>query len=146
MKTRTLLITTVLLSVVTVVITGGAKREIHVDEVIEALSHTWIHPDYSPTTMTFQKLVVKPNGFIEPYDYVDEPPVLPMGYTINEAWIDRERNIWFKATINHMTGKIYSLNKLSNTGTEWEYIWSYGDFPDQIDADEQKYRIYYRQE
>jgi hypothetical protein len=149
MKTRTLLITTVLLSVVTVIITGGAKREIHVDEVIKALSHTWVHPDYPTITMAFQKLVVKPDGFINPYDNVDaslDKPVLPMRYTINEAWIDRERNIWFKATINTMTGKIYSLNKLSNTGTEWEYIWSYGDLPDQVDADELKYRIYYRQE
>jgi hypothetical protein len=98
--------------------------------------------------MDAQKLVVKPDGFLDEYANVDaslDTPALTMRYTINEAWIDREKNIWFKATFNTMLGTVYSINKLSNTGTEWEYIWSYGDLPDQIDADAPKYRIYYRQ-
>ena len=147
MKTRTLLITTVLLSVVTVIITGGAKREIHVDEVIKALSHTWVNTDYYPEMMP-QKLVVSLDGLIKYYREADTPldtPALSSKYTINEAWTDREGNIWFKATSVSMEGTSYSLDRISNSGTVWESVYSYGELPDDIDVNSPKYRIFYRQ-
>jgi len=84
MKTRTLLITIVLLTVVMVAIAGGSKKEISVDEAIEALSHTWVNPDYSPD-FSSQKWVVYPDGVIKYYPKADTPldtPALSARYTI----------------------------------------------------------------
>jgi hypothetical protein len=147
MKSRILILSFVTIASLTILTSGGAKKEISMDEAMDAVSGIWINPDYSPQQST-QKLVVYPKeGMIKYYHGVDvtlDTPAIIGGYTINEAWIDQKGNIWLKTTIKRMDGTKNQLNKISNSGGVWEYVWSYGDLPDDIESDSPKYKIWYR--
>jgi len=146
MKARTLLITILLLTVVIIFIAGGTKKEISVDEAIEAFSYTWVNPDYSRDMG--RKIVVHPDGIISIYGLVElslDTPHREERYTIDEAWANRDRNIWFKTTHTMPEGTTYQINKINKSGTVWEYHFSFSDLPDEINSDAPKYRIRYRQ-
>jgi hypothetical protein len=147
MKTRTLLITIFLLTVVIIFTAGGTKKEISVDEAIEAFSYTWINPDNAPEA----KLVVYPDGTMSVYSQVDMPldtPHYTYKYTIHEAWTDSDGNIWFKSTHKYGVETWYQINTISESGNVWEYDVAYVDLsnlPDEINPDANMYVIYYRQ-
>jgi hypothetical protein len=145
MKKRMYLVIPIIAAYLIVVLSGSAKKEISEDKAFEALSHTWVSTDkYMPGHP--QKAVVSPDGKVIYYQQYDDPsPTMPGTLTLTEAWTDREGNIWFKASHKWSTETIYLLNKISDSGKMWEYVWSYTDLPDDIEPDSPKYIVRYRQ-
>jgi len=147
MKSRIFILSLIMIVSLTILTSGGTKKEISVDEAIEAFSYTWINPDYTLEA----KIVVYPDGTMSPYSLVDMPldtPHYEYRYTIHEAWTDSDGNIWFKSTHKFGVETWYQINKISESGNVWEYHLAYGDLsnlPDEINPDAPKYRIYYRQ-
>ncbi len=147
MKKRIFFVIPIIAAYLFVVLAGSAKKEIPADKTMAAFSQTWINPDYHPEVW-FQKQTVNSDGHINMYRKVDSSPESPAfrsTFTIDEAWTDPDGNIWFKATDKNMNGTIFSLNRISKSGSVLESITSYGDLPDDIDPDSGKYMVYYRQ-
>ncbi len=145
MKKRIFFVIPIIAAYLFVVLSGSAKKEIPVDKAMAAFSQTWINPDY---VHWHQKQVVNPDGKINEYWKVDSPletPAFRCKFTIDEAWIDREGNIWFKATVKRMDGTTHSLNRISKSGSVLEGVWSYGELPDDINPDYPQYLVYYLQ-
>jgi len=148
MKSRIFILSLIMVVSLTILTSGGTKKEISVDEAIEAFSYTWINPDYTLKA----KFVVYPDGKMSSYSLVDMPldtPHRKVRYTIDEAWTDSDGNIWFKSTHKWPEEVIlYQINKISESGNVWEYHFAHGDLsnlPDEINPDAPKYKIYYRQ-
>jgi len=123
------------------------KKEITVDEVLKLFCHTWINPDYSRDMG--RKIVVHPDGTMSLYGLVElssDTPHRKERYTIDEAWTDKDGNIWFKTTSKMPDGTTHQLNKINKSGTVWEYHWAFidSDLPDGINPDAPKYRIRHR--
>jgi hypothetical protein len=146
MKSRIFILSLIMVVSLTILTSGGTKKEISVDEAIKAFSYTWVNPDYSRDMG--RKIVVHPDGIISIYGLVElslDTPHREERYTIDEAWTDRDGNIWFKTTHTQQEGITYQINRISESGTVWEYHWSFSDLPDEINPDAPKYRIRYRQ-
>jgi hypothetical protein len=70
--------------------------------------------------------------------------------TLVDKWTDTEGNIWYKEFVRYQSNSVgtwYQLIKISNNGTNLEYMWSKRDFPVEADLtpDSATYRIYYLQ-
>jgi phage baseplate assembly protein gpV len=147
MKTRTFIAVSIFIIVAFVLIGGGSKKEITIEEAMEALCHTWINTDYPPNTWV-QKIVVYPDGRYVTYDRAEFPldtPAIEKRITIEVAWTDRAGNIWFKATLKRWNRTEYVINRIDESGTAWEYIDAWDDYPEDIIPDAPKYRIRYSQ-
>ena len=148
MKTR------IFISVVLVVsfITPLIADDISAEECMKLISGTWVnneHQDFGK----WGKQIRYEDGTADLYTEVsDIEPNRGARIIINEAWTDSEENIWFKA--HTFSGEYFegaapanfALYKLSNSHNILEYIWSFYDYPTEIDPDHIFYRIYYRQE
>jgi len=151
MKSRIFILSLIMVVSLTILTSGGTKKEISVDEVLEVFCHTWINHDYDDKEIPSAKAVGHPDGTISEYGRVDLPldtPHYKQRYTIHEAWTDSDGNIWFKSTHKDGVETWYQINKISESGNVWEYHRAYGDLsnlPDEINPDAPKYRIYYRQ-
>jgi hypothetical protein len=128
-----------------VIITSGEKDE--------ELYGTWVNSDYNRSA-EIAKFIVDPdpgirddaNGTIIVYiRESDEQASWRSSFRIEEKWNDDEGNIWYKIEdLGHT--KYYHLWKISNSGNILEYLFSNHNYPDEIDPNNQNYRIYYRQE
>jgi hypothetical protein len=106
-----LLITVVLLTVVTVLIAEGTKKDMSVDEAMDTFCNTWVNPDNS---LEFEKKVVNSDGLIIYYQTVDSPidsPAVTGRFTLKDAWTDRNGDVWFKKTEKQMDGTYNMLNR-----------------------------------
>jgi hypothetical protein len=150
MKTRTLLMTAVLLTVVMVVIAGGSKTNIPTDEAIEVLSGSWVNQDYDTAYMKVGRLKMNLNGTISIYERTtSDYPVRTGNFTIDKAWKDPQGNILCNITVTDIAKLEYRLVKKSNSGDTLEYVTShtgYDDYPKEIDPNNAWYNIFYCQE
>ena len=125
--------------------------DISAEECMKLISGTWVnneHQDFGK----WGKQIRYEDGTADLYMEVsDIEPIRGARIIINEAWTDSEENVWFKA--HTFSGEYFegaapanfALYKLSNSQNVLEYIWSFYDYPTEIDPDHIFYRIYYRQ-
>jgi hypothetical protein len=128
--------------VVFVLMGGGLKKEITIDEAMEALCHTWVNTEYNgkPT----QKDIYHKDGTYGWYQYVtDTDPAYKGTFTIEEAWTDRKEILWIKAKRSFEVP--YVIFKISDSGRVLEMQRFIDGWPEDIKSI-RFYVIYYRQE
>ena len=110
---------------------------------IDELVGTWVNTDYN---IRAQKIVIEPDGVYVSYKKIEYTVHSGTGtLEIIEKWRDSKGNIFIKTREIPGGDWVYSLNKISNSGTVLEYVNSYKDYPTEINPDDLEYRIYYRQ-
>ena len=152
MKSRTLCIIFVLLTMVMVVIAGGSKKE--------ELYGTWINEDIKGATPPTAIQVYKPDGTfqyfrLEAKSWEQEVEKNEEGwihcysgpYEIIEKWTDEEGNVWYKIEI-HLSpiDKYFALIKINGSSNILEYDLRRIEFAEDINPNASTYGIYYRQE
>jgi hypothetical protein len=158
MKTRTLLITIILLTLSMVVIAGGSKKTLSIDEAYDILAGTWLNEEYSGYRS--YKFIVQPNGtYIGFPSMSSDDLTYTRRLTILDTMIDSDGKIWIKAQNKGESSlgrkfTVYELQKYSNSNmtlevfdSEVEGWWGEG-FPtdlEPVDHLRYRYRIYYRQ-
>ena len=139
MKTRTLILSLILLSVVLVAGQKSTAEEIH---------GTWVNPEYNKSNQ-WAKVIFKPDGTWELYNHESyvEPSRTGM-FTVVDKGPDPEGFINYKITIviDIMNRTEYHLYKLSNSESTLEDMFDSRDHPTEINSNSALYRIYYRQE
>jgi hypothetical protein len=125
MNARTFIAVSALFLIAFVFIGSGSKKEISVEEAMKALCHTWTNPG-APGT---DKDVYNHDGTFQWYYSVDSDiPNYKGTFTIGEAWVDREGNIWIIAQRRGAPVE-NALFKISNSGTVLEIRQFSGDEP-----------------
>ncbi|HDY89020.1 MAG TPA: hypothetical protein ENH82_13015 [bacterium] len=111
---------------------------------IDELVGTWINSDYS---FRAQKVVVEPDGIYLMYKKIEDTTYTLGTGTLKliEKWADSKGNIYCKIRSDQPSHPVYELDKISNAGTVLEYIQDYKEYPTEIDPNNLRYRIYYRQ-
>ena len=124
-------------------------EEAYVPTENEELYGTWVNPEYKAKAVSWEyrvKVVYNSNGTWEEYNLEGTTtPPFRGSYTIADKWTDPDGNVWYKVALaGGFQGK--SLVKISNSGNTCEFVSSRhgGDFPDELDANAEGYRIYYR--
>jgi hypothetical protein len=127
--------------------------DISTTEVMKLISGTWINNKYRDVGQ-YGKQIFNENGQAD--IYIESSDTKPARYgelVIYDVWTDDEGNIWFKCGFyagGYFEGagqQNFELNKISNSGSIWEYMISYHEYPTEIDPDSFLfYRIYHRQE
>ena len=132
-------------------ITPIIADEISTTECMKLESGTWVNYEYRNEGEVGKQIRYE-NGMVDLYLEASDTEMYRKGkIIINEAWTDNEGDVWFKS--HNFVGEYFegaephtfNLNKISNSRTVLEYIWSYHDYPTEIDPDHILYRIYYRQ-
>jgi len=150
MKTRTLTLSVILISVVLVFIGNCAKtkKAISEEDFFEAWSGTWINLDYGKSHP--QKLIYYSDGRWESYTQVTNTIHSNWGKSIIlDKWLDSKGNVWYRAHWEslYLNSKGYIMGKISNSGNTLEVIWASESFPIEEwepDRFEYTYRIHYR--
>ena len=154
MKTRTLILVFIIMAFLIIAgsCAAGKKASTTEIDIYKELSGTWINKDYDdpPGSWPIAKYVIERDGTFDAYADSSSTSRTYFGeiIAIEEKWIDSEGNIWYKLTTENLVEKIqlYELGKIHSSGTVWEYISSSIDYPNEINPNHVKYRIYYRQE
>jgi len=148
MKTRTF-VSILILSLVVLIITGSYTmgQDVYVMKEDEELFGTWINTDYDEIGK-YSKIVFKPDGKAEYYDASTYKDYDNGEFVIANKWTDSKGNIWYTMSeeIPLYMIRYYSLYKLSNSGKTLQFIFNTRDYPTEIDPDDTRYSIYYRQE
>ena len=76
MKSRIFILSLIMVVSLTILTSGGTKKEISVNGAIKAFSYTWINPDYPGEPNA--KYVVYPDGTMSAYSLVDMPLDTPL--------------------------------------------------------------------
>jgi hypothetical protein len=127
-----------------------AEKEYYISKFDEELYGTWINEEYNSAAYKGKKRLYH-WGYYEDYRPADSEVVQYKGtIVIVDKWTDSEGNIWYK-TYYRISGSstiFHELDKISNNGNTWEYAYTSVDFPSESDLnpDNTRYRIYYRQE
>ena len=126
--------------------------EISTTECMKLESGTWVNNEYRGEGI-WGKQIRHENGMVDLYmEVFDTEPIRSGKIIINEAWIEEDGDVWFK--VHTFVGEYFegaapnnfALYKISKSRNVLEYVWSYYDYPTEIDPDHILYRIYYRQE
>jgi hypothetical protein len=131
------------------------------DDVIHGI---WINMDYSGDSFQYQKIVMSHWGHYEIYTLAKNLKASYIGtFILVDKWIDTEGNTWYNDYVRNATRVMFELDKISNNGTIWEYVYYEQAFPtedqmspdspsrdfpteDKMNPDGPNYHIYYRQE
>ena len=140
MKTRTLILISILLLMVPFFLAGSSKKEEYYG--------TWVNTDYDRSTFFWAKTIHNHDGTLIKYRSTsDTEPYKTATFTIEDKWTDSEGNIWYKIlyTETEQILSNFELTKISDNGTTLELVISIIDYPTEIDPNNDMYRIYYRQ-
>jgi hypothetical protein len=114
----------------------------------EVLYGTWINTTYTGPAYR-QKVVMFDWGYWEEYAKVTDTFFVNGTYTIVDKWTDSESNVWYTEYIRMRNGMypLFEIDKISKSGTVWEYVFGYDDFPtaDNMHSKNPYYRIRYRE-
>jgi hypothetical protein len=131
MKTRTL-VSIFILVLVVVIIAGSCatqkkasyEKGFYIPTRDEVIHGIWINMDYSGDSAQAQKIVMSHWGHYEIYTLVKN---LTANYTgtfiLVDKWIDPEGNTWYKDYVRNASHVMFELDKISNNGTIWEYVY-----------------------
>jgi len=148
MKTKSLIAGFILISTVFFFTTGNyaiGENE-YVPTKNEEIYGTWVNPNYTKIWFP-QKITIKPGGIYEYYiGRLDLVPTYKNSYTLTAKWIDSEGNVWYRMIWKwKVTDQArYELDKFSTSGQNWEFIYSFDDYPAAIDPNYANYHIYHR--
>jgi hypothetical protein len=159
MKTRTLASILILILVVLIIVGSCAAKHVRTKSD-EALYGIWVNPEYkssSPSGMEVYNSDGKWHTYRkEASAWEEDIEILEGGwirgsfgtFAIEDKWIDADTNVWYKVVFYEGTEHGFMLMKVSNLYNILEYMYSYLDYPVEIDAKnvQGRYRIYYRQE
>jgi hypothetical protein len=153
MKTRTFVLTSILVLTVLVIAGSCATRKLAVseDDFINAYTGTWFNPERSGVGYDFQKLIVHTDGTWDIYSSDEVKQRMGYGdFTLVESWEDTEGTLWFRLSKVSDTGDpIFEYGKISNSGKTLEFLFVAGTETVkkwEPDNPYYEYRIYYRQE
>ena len=162
MKTRTLVSISILVFAVLIFVGSCAtgKKSVKENEIYMPVSNeeifgTWVNTNDpgDPGSPLNQKKVITHWGYFEFFSRVDSTsPSWKGTQFLVDKWTDSEGNIWYKEyrmeSFHYGASRRFCLDKISNNGNTYEFIWSSFDFPteDQMNPDGPNYCIYYRQE
>ena len=158
MKARNLLLTTVLITLVMVAITGGAKKKLSMDEAYEILAGTWLNEEYSEMRRVY-KYIIQPDGKFIAFTTVSSGESYSGQFTVLDTMIDSEGIIWikeiskaknfFNVIIDYEIQKHNSSNKTMEVFSSAREGWYGEGFPTDLEPGDHvryMYRIYYRHE
>ena len=147
MRFGVLIMSVILVS--TILVAGGSKKE--------ELYGTWVNYEYKGSTPFFMN-IYNPDGTYQDYrleasawevdvEKTDEGWIKAgFGpYEIIEKWTDEDGSIWYKTESLFGNEKFFSLMKLSDSGNTLEYMLGRIGYPEEIEPNDVKYRIYYCQ-
>ena len=148
MKTRTLV--AILIVVIAVLVLVGSyvmAQDAYVLKEDEEIFGTWINTDYDEIRK-YSKVVIKPDGKSEYYNATTYSDFDKGEFVISNKWVDSIGNIWYTVSEEIPLYMIHykSLYKLSNFGRTLQTIFNTREYPTEIDPDDTRYAIYYRQE
>ena len=152
MKTRNLILSVILIFAVLVLLMSCATgKKAYVAKENEEIYGTWVNTEYGTMEAAFwQKIINRSDGTSELYEGMADIAHATSKYIIIDKWTDSEGNIWYKI-IREFGEKAYGekpyyeLHKISNSGLIWEYVFSFDNYPTEIDSNHPYYLIYYRQ-
>ena len=151
MKTRTLVSILIVVLAVRIIAEGYAADEKVTKKDYRFISGTWINEEYNSYAFS-ARLEMHRDGSWDQYNRISDTGKKYTGhYKIVEKWTDSEGNIWYKThiwygPIDEVFISDYEIDKFSESGKVWEYISDIYAFPNEIDEDDLRYHIYYRQE
>ena len=140
------ILSTIILSAVLGVFTGNifAQDTAFVLKENEVYYGTWVNMDYQPNAHPRQKIINFPGEWAT-YGSAESETTTETGtYKITDKWTDSEGNIWYKCEVSFSFQKAYELDKISNSGKTWEFVFSYSKYPTKIDPGDAEYHIYHR--
>ena len=145
MKTKKLFYVFIfLLFLAPVLLAEDQKKEISVDEALKYYCQTWINPAYYENpNMTGIKIFHKDGTFETYSNETIDYPSWSGTFEIQEAWIDKDGNVWINLDLNVMEYLKPTLVKISNDGNTLEQMYSY-TYPTEIDPNNKKYFIMYK--
>ena len=113
----------------------------------EELFGTWINAEYDEITK-YSKIVIKPDGKLEYYNATFYTDFDEGEFVISNKWVDSKGDIWYTVSeeIPLYMIRYKSLYKLSNSGKTLQTIFNTREYPTEMDPDDTRYAIYYRQE
>jgi hypothetical protein len=124
------------------------KYGFYVPSSKEVLYGTWINTTYTGHTNA-QRIDMFDWGYWEEYAKVTDTFSINGTFIIVDKWTDSEGNTWYKEYIRMRNGLYadFELDRISKSGTVWEYVFGYDDFPtaDNMNSKNPYYRIYYRE-
>jgi len=125
-----------------------AKYGFYIPSEKEELYGTWVNKKYTGEQYS-QKIEMYDWGYYEVYAKVTDTFFVNGTYIIVDKWTDSAGNIWYKEYIRGRNElyPIFELDKISKSGTVWEYVIGYDDFPtaDNMNSKNPYYRIRYRE-
>ena len=113
---------------------------------------TWVNLDYNKKDPVFgeglpyTKMIVRSDKTINAYYSIPGEDYATAEITLTDRWTDSEGNILYKALLGNIYYSHYVLWKYSNSGTVWEVVFSFTEYPEEIDPSDSGYLIYYRQQ
>ena len=119
------------------------EKKAYVPKHDEEVYGPWVNTDYPGGWQQCQKVINYPEQFELFNKPTDKTPAYRGPYTIIDKWTDSEGNIWYKSRALCAYG-IYLLQKISSSGSIYEYVSSDSDYPTEIDTNDRTYHIYYR--
>ena len=140
------LLTALILGAALMVFFGNtlAGEKAYVPEDNEELYGTWVNMDYKPNAHPRQKVISYPGEWAA-YGSAESETATETGtHKITDKWTDSEGNIWYKCEVSFTIQKVYELDKISNSGKTWEFVFSYSKYPTKIDPGDAEYHIYHR--
>ena len=115
----------------------------------EELYGTWVNTTRPGSNEYKQKIVMNYWGDWETYKEATDEFFDNGTFIIVDRWTDSEGNIWYKEYIREQNYlyPIFELDKISKSGTVWEYLFGYDGSPtaDNMNSKNPYYRIYYRE-
>jgi hypothetical protein len=140
----------ILIPVLAVLIMAGGYatgQDIYVAKDDEELFCTWINTDYDEISK-YSKIVFKPDGTAEYYNASTYEDFDKAEFVIKSKWLDSNGDIFYTVDeeIPLYMIRYYSLYKLSNSAKSLQLIFNTRDYPTEIDPEDTRYSIYYRQE
>ena len=115
---------------------------------IEPLYGTWVNPDYNKVPEFPAKITLRPDGSFTKYGNTDITEGMEGTFTIIDSWMDSDGNKYYKVEwLGGFIGKTeyHHLWRLNETDTVWESNWSTAEYPTEIDPEQSRYRVHYRQ-
>jgi hypothetical protein len=117
----------------------------------DELTGVWVNTEYAgQSSYGHQKIVITHYGYSKIYSKVNSvTPRKEATLYVVEKWTDSEGNLWCKSIWRdeHTKNFYHELEKISNDGKTWEYVYTTTEFPSESDLtpDNARYYIYYRQ-
>jgi hypothetical protein len=149
MKTRRLITGVILILAVLVFIGNYAIGEDdYAPTENEEIYGIWVNTDYGTTDkQPNQKIINNPDGTFERYrSTLDLKATITGTYTLTAKWTDSEGNIWYRGIWKYWEYVTeYELDKISKSGTVWEFVREVYDYPTKMGSDASYYFIFYLQ-